>query len=52
MRSVEGYATTHGSDGVAPYTFERRELRSDDVAVAVDYCGVCHSDLDAIASAS
>ena len=52
MRSVRGLATTHGSDGVTPYTFERRDLRSDDVAVRVDYCGVCHSDLDAIASAS
>lgn len=26
-------------------TFPRRELRSDDVAIAIDYCGVCHSDV-------
>ncbi|WP_245980042.1 NAD(P)-dependent alcohol dehydrogenase [Gryllotalpicola protaetiae] len=29
-------------------TIERRELRDDDLAVRVDYCGVCHSDLHAI----
>ncbi|MFE2940787.1 NAD(P)-dependent alcohol dehydrogenase [Streptomyces sp. NPDC059255] len=27
---------------------ERRELRPDDLAVRVDYCGVCHSDLHAL----
>ncbi|MDT7797955.1 MAG: alcohol dehydrogenase [Actinomycetota bacterium] len=27
---------------------ERRDLRPDDVAVRVDYCGVCHSDLHAL----
>ncbi|TQL66408.1 putative zinc-type alcohol dehydrogenase-like protein [Nocardioides albertanoniae] len=28
----------------------RRELRPDDIAVRIDYCGVCHSDLHAIHS--
>lgn len=28
----------------------RRELRADDIAVRIDYCGVCHSDLHAIRS--
>jgi uncharacterized zinc-type alcohol dehydrogenase-like protein len=27
---------------------ERRELRPDDIAVRIDYCGVCHSDLHRI----
>ncbi|MEV1005505.1 NAD(P)-dependent alcohol dehydrogenase [Nonomuraea sp. NPDC050202] len=27
---------------------KRRELRPDDLAVRVDYCGVCHSDLHAL----
>ncbi|WNV84642.1 alcohol dehydrogenase catalytic domain-containing protein [Umezawaea sp. Da 62-37] len=31
---------------------ERRELRDDDVAVRVDHCGVCHSDLHAIRGAT
>jgi uncharacterized zinc-type alcohol dehydrogenase-like protein len=29
---------------------QRRELREDDLAVQVDYCGVCHSDLHALNS--
>lgn len=28
----------------------RRDLRRDDIAVRIDYCGVCHSDLHAIRS--
>src|SRR5690625_4099351 len=27
---------------------ERRDLREDDIAVRVDFCGVCHSDLQAV----
>lgn len=27
---------------------ERRDLRPDDLAVRIDYCGVCHSDLHAL----
>ncbi|MFG2653325.1 NAD(P)-dependent alcohol dehydrogenase [Streptomyces sp. NPDC048436] len=27
---------------------ERRDLRADDLAVRVDYCGVCHTDLHAV----
>lgn len=52
MRKVTGYATQEGLEGVSPWAFERRQLRPDDIAVAVDYCGVCHSDLDAIDSSS
>jgi uncharacterized zinc-type alcohol dehydrogenase-like protein len=29
-------------------TLERRDLRPDDIAVRIDYCGVCHSDLHAL----
>lgn len=52
MRLVEGFASEYGMDGVTPWAFERRELRPEDIAVDIDYCGVCHSDLDALASAS
>lgn len=27
---------------------ERRDLRPDDLAIRVDYCGVCHTDLHAV----
>lgn len=52
MRQVSGLASEHGGSGVTPWIFERRDLRGDDIAVAIDYCGVCHSDLDALASAA
>jgi uncharacterized zinc-type alcohol dehydrogenase-like protein len=40
-----GYATHSASDALAPWTFERRAPRADDVVIDILYCGVCHSDL-------
>ncbi|MDX3883265.1 MULTISPECIES: NAD(P)-dependent alcohol dehydrogenase [Sphingomonas] len=40
-----GYAALNAETPLAPYSFDRRELRSDDVAIEILYCGVCHSDL-------
>ncbi len=40
-----GYAAQSADSGLAPWTFERRALRDNDVAVEILYCGVCHSDL-------
>ena len=40
-----GYAAQSPESPLAPYAFERRELRPNDVAMEVLYCGVCHSDL-------
>lgn len=48
MRSTHGYATSRPEDPLAMWSFDRRELRADDVAVQVSYCGVCYSDLHAI----
>ncbi|WP_199254749.1 NAD(P)-dependent alcohol dehydrogenase [Mycolicibacterium mengxianglii] len=51
MRSTPGW--TADSDGRLQRTvLQRRELRDDDLAVRVDYCGVCHSDLHALHSHS
>lgn len=49
MRTVHGYALLRAGAEVEPWTFERRDLRPDDVAVRVAFCGVCHSDLHALA---
>lgn len=38
-------SVTPGSTALARVVIERRELRRDDIAVRIDYCGVCHSDL-------
>jgi alcohol dehydrogenase (NADP+) len=43
--NVLGYATHSAKDALAPYRFERREPRANDVVIEILYCGVCHSDL-------
>ena len=43
--NVLGYAARSAEDALAPYRFERRVPRPDDVVIEILYCGVCHSDL-------
>jgi uncharacterized zinc-type alcohol dehydrogenase-like protein len=43
--NILGYAAQSAKDALAPYRFERRDPRPDDVVVQILYCGVCHSDL-------
>lgn len=45
MTNTKAYAATSPSSGLGPYAFDRRELRADDVAIDIDYCGVCHTDI-------
>jgi uncharacterized zinc-type alcohol dehydrogenase-like protein len=45
MIPVKAYAAYDASSPLAPYNFERRSLKPDDVHIAIRYCGVCHSDL-------
>lgn len=40
-----GYAAASATSPLAPFAFERRALRANDVAMEILYCGVCHSDL-------
>jgi uncharacterized zinc-type alcohol dehydrogenase-like protein len=40
-----GYAAQSPGSPLAPFSFERRALRANDVAMEVLYCGVCHTDL-------
>ncbi len=42
---ARGYAVHAEKQPLAPYSFERRDLRSNDVRIEILYCGVCHSDL-------
>lgn len=49
MRTTTGWQSLDpASNALTCVTFERRDLRSDDIAVRIDYCGVCHSDLHRI----
>lgn len=52
MRSCYGLAALVRGDRLVPWTFERRELRPDDIAVKIQFCGVCHSDLHAVRGSS
>ena len=45
MSETRGYAAQSEDSGLAPINFERRTLRADDVAIEIDYCGVCHTDI-------
>lgn len=44
MKTI-GYAAQSSNSPLAPISFERRDLRPNDVAMEILYCGVCHSDL-------
>jgi uncharacterized zinc-type alcohol dehydrogenase-like protein len=43
--NVLAYATHSPTDALAPYRFDRRPPRADDVVIEILYCGVCHSDI-------
>jgi uncharacterized zinc-type alcohol dehydrogenase-like protein len=44
---TSGFAATAADRPLARQEFARRELRPDDVAIEIRYCGVCHTDLHA-----
>lgn len=46
--NASGYAAQSAKDALAPFRFERRDPRSDDVVIEILYCGVCHSDLHTV----
>lgn len=45
MLKTKGYAAAGAQTPLAPYFFERRNPRPHDVAIDIQYCGVCHSDI-------
>ena len=47
MTATATWAATAPESGLAPLTIDRRELRDEDVAIDIAFCGVCHSDLHA-----
>ncbi|AOV17247.1 hydroxyacid dehydrogenase [Acidihalobacter aeolianus] len=42
---AHGYATHSATEALGPFDFERREPRPQDVAIEIQYCGICHSDI-------
>ncbi len=45
MFKAKGFAAPSAKAPLAPFQFERRELRDNDVHIEIQYCGVCHSDV-------
>ncbi len=41
----KGYAAESMGASLTPFSFERREPGAKDVVVAIDFCGICHSDI-------
>lgn len=50
MRTTTAWKNTRNSNDLERVPLERRDLRATDVAVRIDYCGICHSDLHAVHS--
>ncbi|GIM96304.1 NAD(P)-dependent alcohol dehydrogenase [Paractinoplanes toevensis] len=48
MRDTIGWAALDKDTPLQPWAFQRRDLLDDDVAVKIEYCGVCASDISAI----
>jgi uncharacterized zinc-type alcohol dehydrogenase-like protein len=44
MKTI-GYAAQSATTPLAPFAFERRALRPNDVLMEILYCGICHTDL-------
>ncbi|MDQ2924741.1 MAG: NAD(P)-dependent alcohol dehydrogenase [Acidobacteriota bacterium] len=40
-----GYAAQSKTSPLAPFKFDRGEPGAKDVVVAIDFCGICHSDI-------
>lgn len=43
--NVRAYAAQAAKAALAPYRFDRRDPRADDVVIEILYCGVCHTDI-------
>ncbi len=43
--TTHAYAAASATAHLAPHSIERRTPGPKDVAIAIDFCGVCHSDL-------
>jgi uncharacterized zinc-type alcohol dehydrogenase-like protein len=43
--STKGYAAATPKAALAPYSFQRRAPRDQDVSIDIKFCGICHSDI-------
>ncbi len=45
---TKAWAAESASSALAPTTIERRAVGGDDVRIAIEFCGICHSDLHTV----
>lgn len=45
MISTRGYAAMTAKAALQPFSFERRDVGSQDVLIRITHCGICHSDI-------
>src|SRR5207248_4674674 len=45
MTTIRAWAATAAKTSLKPYEYKLGPLGPDDVEVAVEHCGICHSDL-------
>jgi uncharacterized zinc-type alcohol dehydrogenase-like protein len=45
MFPVSAWAAHSANGPLAPWAFERRDCGPNDVRIAIDWCGICHSDV-------
>ncbi len=48
MIHAKAYAATSATAPLGPYTFQRREPKSDDVVIEIAFSGICHSDIHTV----
>lgn len=45
MSEIQGWAAHGAKQKLEPFTYDAGPLRPEEVEIAVEYCGLCHSDL-------
>jgi alcohol dehydrogenase (NADP+) len=48
MTNSRGWAAQSAATPLAPFKFTRRDVHDHDVAVDIQFCGVCHSDIHSV----
>lgn len=45
MIKAKGIAAQSTKSGLAPFSFDRRSPKENDIVIDIKYCGICHSDI-------
>ncbi len=48
MAQIRGWAPLGAKQALVPYSYDAGPLGPEEVEIAVEYCGICHSDLSVI----